>query len=333
MEGPGEKEKNHNMDINNMTEAEKLAIIKKELFDGFNLEDVAWITESDRRQLMLMHAERILGLKSNGEAARYYVSEIYGEKLNRSDSGNSFLYASHDNVDGWLSDLIKLLACLLDHNPWGHLFSLSWLSCHFDAAEGNNPHQFSPRNEQLLLWMEKTVDRRIAALVGKMMQTIAAKEYGKISESYPDFIWEKLHHIEFDCANVEECDAYVNSLFSTIDAIEAHIKRGYNMGLSTEEIGLIDSMFADIRHSYPSAYVSAAKEIWQIIKDVRDNFADGRKTMDDCQLFIKDMVKIAMPIAEKHDIDMELDDEHSLPLNYLESWLYSIYLGDDSFFG
>ena len=299
-----------------MTEAEKLALIKKELFEGVNLDDVIFISEGDRRELMLMHAERILGLKPNGEVARYYASEIYGEKLDRADRG-SFLYAPQEGVDGWISDLMKLLSCLLDNDPWGHCFSLRWLSVRFDAANGDDPNQFSPKNEQLLVWLERTVDRRIAALVGKMVECVAELESQKISVAIYDYYVDMLNHYRnFDCANVEN-----------------HMNKGRAIGLSTEEIGLIDSLWCEIPHCYPSDYVAAAKEIWQKIKAVRDNFADGRKIRDDCDLFVNDMLKIALPIAEKHGIDMELDDEHSLPLSYLKYWLDSIYYGDDPYFG
>ena len=331
MEGYKEKEVITNME-HNMTEAEKLALIKKELFDGFNLDDVTWIAEGDRRELMLMHAERILGLKPNGEAARYYASEIYGEKLDRTDRG-SFLYAPHEDVDGWISDLMKLLACFLDNNPWGHCFSLRWISGHFDADNGDDPNQFSPQNEQLLVWLERTVDRRIAALVGKMVESVAELESQKISVAIYDYYVDMLNHYrKLDCANVDECNEYVDSLLESISDVERHMNKGRAMGLSTEEIGLIDSLWCEIPHNYPSGYVAAAKEIWQKIKAVRDNFADGRKTHDDCELFINDMVKNALPIAEKHGVDMELDDEHSLPLSYLKYWLDSIYYGDDSHF-
>lgn len=84
---------------------------------------------------------------------------------------------------------------------------------------------------------------------------------------------------------------------------------------------------------YPNDYVSATKEIWQKIKEVREHFADGRKTSGDCQHFTNDMVKIVLPIAEKYEIDMELDDEHSLPLSYLKYWLNSIYYGDGPHYG
>lgn len=312
----------------NMTEAEKLVIVRKELFDGINLEDVNYITEGDRRQLMLLHAERILGLKPDGEAARYYATEIFGEQLKKIDSAGSFPYAPQEGVEGWISDLMKLLACLLDHNPWGRCFSLRWLSVHFNAENGDDPYQFSPKNEQLMTWLERTVDRRIAALVGKMVLNVAEIEAQKISVAIYDYIWEEIHQIKFDCANVEECNEFVNRLLDTLYKMNAHIKKGRGLGLSIEEIGLMDSLWCEVPNHYPQNYVDAAKEIWQKIKAVRDNFADGRKTYDDCQLFINDMVKIALPIAERHGIDMELDDEHSLPLSYLKYWLDSIYYGD-----
>jgi hypothetical protein len=51
--------------------------------------------------------------------------------------------------------------------------------------------------------------------------------------------------------------------------------------------------------------------------------------MKDCDLFIKDMRELILPIAEKHKVDMELDDEYSLPLAYLKDWLTIIYKGHD----
>lgn len=314
----------------NMTEAEKLAFIRKELFDGFDLEDVNYIAEGDRRELMLMHAERILGLKPNGEAARYYAFEIYGKDISWHDSDGSFLYLPQKGVDGFLSDLMKLLVCLLGHNPWGHCFSLRWLSTHFDAADGNNPYQFSPKNKRLLLWLERTVDRRIAALVGKMVQNVADIESQRISVAiYDYYVYMLNHYRKIDWANEDACNEYVDRLLEATSVVAKHMNKGRVRGLSVMEVGLIDSLWCEVPHNYPSNYVAAAKEIWQKIKAVRDNFADGRKTYDDCQHFINDMVKIALPIAEKHEIDMELDDEHSMPLSYLKYWLDSVYYGND----
>ena len=63
------------------------------------------------------------------------------------------------------------------------------------------------------------------------------------------------------------------------------------------------------------------------------NFAKGRKDKDDMELFVNDMVKISLPITEKYEVDMELDDEFSMPLEYLKSWLRNIYYGNDPIYG
>ena len=305
--------------------------IKKELFDGIDIDVVSDMAEGDRRQFTLYHAERIIGLMPKGEAARYYSSLIYGErKIAKIEE--PFAFIPMEDVDGWILDLLKLLACLMDQNPWGQCFSLRWLSARFEAGDGDDPYLFSPKNEDLMWWLQKTEYRRIAALVAKMVQDVAEIESQKISVAIYDFIIEKLHRIKPDWADVDECNEYIDSLLDAIDDIKAHMEDGQALGLSIEEIGLIDSLWGEIPHNFPKEYVSAAKEIWPKIKEVRDNFADGRKSHDDCQLFINDMVKIVLPIAEKYEIDMELDDEHSLPLSYLRYWLDSIYYGNDPYY-
>lgn len=306
--------------------------IKKDLFDGIDIDGVVGMAEGDRRQFMLYNAERIIGLKPKGEAAKHYSSLIYGERQ-IAKIEEPFAYIPMEDVNGWILDLLKLLACLMDYNPWGQCFSLRWLSGRFEAGDGNDPYLFSPKNEELLRWLHATEYRRIAALVARIVQNVAEIEYQIISVAIYDFFFEKLHRIEPDWANVCECNDYIERFLATIDEIKSHIEDGQKLGLSIEEIGLIDSLWGEIPHLYPNDYVSATKEIWQKIKEVRENFVDGRKTSGDCQHFTNDMVKIVLPIAEKYEIDMELDDEHSLPLSYLKYWLNSIYYGDGPHYG
>ena len=303
--------------------------LRKKVFDGTNFTIFKGISESDSRQFMLYNIEKIIGLQPNGEAAQKYVSQIYGEELPLF-LARSFPFVPMEDVDGWLLDMVRLMEFLLLQNPWGPCFSLRWLSSSFEAGTGDDPYLFSPNNEQLLHWLEVTQYRRIASLVAKMVEKVAAIEYEKISTAIYDYVWEKMHDDETDCANVDECNSYINSLLDIIDNVNDHIKEGEEHGLCIEEVGLIDSLWGDMNHNYHKDYLAATKEIWQKIKLVRENFADGRKCREDCQLFVNDMLKIALPIAEKHNLDMELDDEHSLPLSYLKYWLDSIYYGNDS---
>ena len=84
-----------------------------------------------------------------------------------------------------------------------------------------------------------------------------------------------------------------------------------------EEIGLVDSLWTEIPHFYHENYVAAAREIWQKVKTTLDRQEDE----EDDSHFIDDMVTFSLSVANKYDVDMALDDEHSLPLAYLKDWL------------
>ena len=302
--------------------------LRKKVFEGTNFDIYKGIGEGDSRQFMLYNIEKIIGEQPNCEAAKNYVSQIYGENKQLVDE--SFPFVPMEDVDGWLLDMVRLMGCLIEQNPWGKCFSLRWLSNGFEAGTGDDPCVFSPENEYLLHWLKVTEYRRIAALVAKMVESITIHEYERISSAVYDYFWEKLHDKKPDYANVDYCNSYISNLLDIINNVNAHIKEGEELGLSVEEVGLIDSLWGDINHHYQKHYFAATKEIWEKIKQVRDNyFVDGYKSREYCQLFVNDMLKVALPIAEKHNLDLELDDEHSLPLSYLKYWLESIYCYDD----
>ena len=303
--------------------------LRERVFGGTDFTICKGIAEGDSRQFMLYNIEKILEQLQNGEAVPDYVSLIYGKK-EPSDIDISFPYVPMEDVDGWLLDLVRLMECLTTHYFRGHSLSLRWLSSRFEADAADDSDQYSPQNEELLHWLEVTEYRRIAALVASKVKWSAAVEYELISTAMYDYIWEELNDIEDGWSNVDECNMCVNRLLDVIKTLNDHIKEGKALGLSIEEIGLIDSLWGDIEHRYQKDYLAATKEIWQKIRPVRDSLADGRRSSKDCDRFVDDMKKIALSIAEKYNLDMEQDDEFSLPLGYLEYWLITIYYNDDS---
>ena len=126
---------------------------------------------------------------------------------------------------------------------------------------------------------------------------------------------------------------YKECVLSAIEGAEVHLQDGYCLGLTDEEIGLVDSMWTYVPHDYPENYVEAAREIWQKIEPIRNGFGGGHKSKEDCDRFVKDMVEMILPIAEKHEVDMELDDEFSLALAYVKDWLTNIYYGNERILG
>ena len=96
--------------------------LRKKVFEGTNFDIYKGMGEGDSRQFMLYNIEKIIGEQPNCEAAKNYVSQIYGENKQLVDE--SFPFVPMEDVDGWLLDMVRLMGCLIEQNPWGKCFSL-----------------------------------------------------------------------------------------------------------------------------------------------------------------------------------------------------------------
>jgi hypothetical protein len=175
----------------------------------------------------------------------------------------------------------------------------------------------------------------VGALLARMVYAVACIEAQKMDLALYDMYATKCYQRQrrLDFTDIGNCFGYIDCLKDAIEDADFHLTRGRKLDLMIEEIALVDSLWTEVPHHYPENCVVAAREIWQKIKPIREGFGDGRKSKEDCDCFTKDMLKIILPIAEKHDVDMELDDEHSLPLEYVKNWLRGIYYGNDPVFG
>jgi hypothetical protein len=175
----------------------------------------------------------------------------------------------------------------------------------------------------------------VGALLAKMVYAVACIEAQKMDLALYDMYATKCYQRQrrLDFTDTGNCFGYIDSLKDAICDADVHLTEGRKLDLTIEEIALVDSLWTEVPHHYPENCVVAAREVWQKIKPIRDGFGDGRKSKEDCDCFTKDMLEIILPIAEKHDVDMELDDEHSLPLEYVKNWLSGIYYGNDPVFG
>ena len=208
---------------------------------------------------------------------------------------------------------MRLLAYLLQNDPFSNFFDLNMLDDRFPHMGNEGTEQFSPSNGELLKFL--TAYTRVGALLARMVFAVACVEAQKMDLALYDMYVTKCDSRQrrLDFTDTGNCFGYIDCLKDAIEDADFHLTRGRNLDLTTEEIALVD--------------------LWQKIKPIREGFGDGRKSKEDCDLFTKDMLEIILPIAEKHDVDMELDDEHSLPLEYVKSWLDGIYYGNDPVFG
>lgn len=328
------------MDIKKMTATEALDYLRKDVFGsmGIDIDSVLTPDEDKKKWATVSIADQLIGRDVKGDFARQLAFSFFDEtKKLQPDSlfpvaDNPLMNEPQEGLTGWLVELMRLLALLFINDPFSHAIDLNKLDSRFPPMEGDGTQQFSPNNIELLKYL--TTYTRTGVLLAKMVHAVACVEAEKIDNAIFDFYVFSGSRDSIDFTDKANCYGYIDRLRDAIDDASMHLRRGRELGLTTEEIGLVDSLWSEIPHGYPQNYVVAAREIWRKIKPIREGFDEkGRKSHKDCDMFVKDMVEIILPIAEKYEVDMQLDDEFSMPLDYLKHWLSNIYYGNDPIFG
>ena len=319
------------------TTAEMLEYYKTEVFgkmgigiEGLQNKDLAY-----QKWARVSVADQMLGMDAKGDFARQHVSNFFGHTMSEifPIKENPLMQAPQEGLAGWLVELMRLLAYLLQNDPISNFFDLNMLDDRFPPMGEDGMEQFSPINGLLLGFL--TVHTRVGALLANMVFNVACVKAQNMDlalhDMYATMCYSRQRRLDF--TDEGNCYGYIDCLKDAIEDTVFHLRRGRELDLMTEEIALVDSLWTEVPHHYPENCVVAAREIWQKIKPIREGFADGRKSREDRDYFTKDMLEIILPIAEKHDVDMELDDEHSLPLEYVKNWLSGLYYGNTHVFG
>ena len=297
------------------TAAEMLEYYKTDVFGkmGIEIEGLQNKDAAYQKWARVSVADQMLGKDAKGDFARQHVSNFFGHTLFEiyPIKENPLMQEPQEGLAGWLVELMRLLAYLLRSDPFSNFFDLNLLDDRFPHMGDDGTEQFSPSNKELLAFLPAY--SRVGALLAKMVYYVACIEAQKMDLALYDMYATKCYQRQrrLDFTDTGNCFGYIDSL----------------------KDALVDSLWTEVPHHYPENCVVAAREVWQKIKPIRDGFGDGRKSKEDCDCFTKDMLEIILPIAEKHDVDMELDDEHSLPLEYVKNWLQGIYYGNDPVFG
>jgi hypothetical protein len=319
------------------TAAEMLEYYKTEVFGkmGIEIEGLQNKDAAYQKWARVSVADQMLGMDAKGDFARQHVSNFFGHTLFEiyPIKENPLMQEPQEGLAGWLVELMRLLAYLLQNDPFSNFFDLNLLDDRFPHMGDDGTEQFSPSNKELLGFLPAY--SRVGALLARMVYAVACIEAQKMDLALYDMYATKCYQRQrrLDFTDTGNCFGYIDCLKDAIEDADFHLTRGRKLDLTIEEIALVDSLWTEVPHHYPENCVVAAREVWQKIKPIREGFGDGRKSKEDCDCFTKDMLEIILPIAEKLDVDMELDDEHSLPLEYVKNWLSGIYYGNDPVFG
>ncbi len=299
-----------------MTAAEMLEYYKNEVFAkmGIEIEGLQNRDADYQKWAKVSVADQMLGMDAQGDFAREHAFCFFDKKLDPIKE-NPLMQEPQDGLAGWLVEVMRLLAYLLVNDPILHPFDLNWLDSRFDPMGKYGAEQFSPNNRQLIDYL--TANIHVGVLVAKMVKEVACIEAASVDSALADFYVFSCRRENVDFTDYYSCYEYLENLRNAIQDVEMHIERGREQGLTMEEIGLVDSLWTEIPHFYHENYVAAAREIWQKVKTTLDRQEDE----EDDSHFIDDMVTFSLSVANKYDVDMALDDEHSLPLAYLKDWL------------
>lgn len=302
-------------DIRKMTSEELLAFLKKNYFIGIDIDAVPSMSVEQRRDFTLRQADRLIGLKRGGDAARMIAYNFFTEELEPMKE-NPLMCKKQEGVAAWIVELARLLAYLMmgQFLRTSYPMDIKLLGIEPESEVEDLNEQYSPDNLQLLSWLKDTAYRRVGARVARKLVCEAIYEAHFIDSALSDYYVDECDRNEPHWSDEAECNDYVNQVLRTVETVKTHLAKGRELGLNDDEIGVVDSLWSYVPHNYQANYVAAARDIVE---------ADKRMfpQMQDIESYRSELRAEILLIAEKHDVDLELDDPFSLPMGYLNDWI------------
>lgn len=302
-------------DIRKMTSEELLAFLKKNYFIGIDIDAVPSMSVEQRRDFTLRQADRLIGLKRGGDAARMIAYNFFTEELEPMKE-NPLMCKKQEGVAAWIVELARLLAYLMmgQFLRTSYPMDIKLLGIEPESEVEDQNEQYSPDNLQLLSWLKDTAYRRVGARVARKLVCEAIYEAHFIDSALSDYYVDECDRNEPHWSDEAECNDYVNQVLRTVETVKTHLAKGRELGLNDDEIGVVDSLWSYVPHNYQANYVAAARDIVEVDKRMFPQ-------MQDIESYRSELRAEILLIAEKHDVDLELDDPFSLPMGYLNDWI------------
>lgn len=303
------------VDIREMTSEELLAFLKKNYFIGVDIDAVLSMSVEQRCDFTLRQADRLIGLKRSGDAARMIAYNFFTEEMEPVRE-NPMMREQQDGVTAWIVELARLMAYLLmgQFLRTSHPMDLRLLGIEPESEVEDLNELYSPDNLPLLSWLKDTPYRRVGARVARKLVSEAIYEAHFIDTALSDYYVDECDRNEPHWNDEAECNNYIIQVLRTVETVKSHLAKGRELGLNDDEIGVVDSLWSYVPHNYQANYVAAAREIVETDKRMFPQ-------MKDIASYWPKLRAEILLIAEKHDVDLELDDPFSLPMGYLNDWI------------
>ena len=309
------------MKSNEMTPAQMHEMLKRNVFSDIDLERIASMDADQRRELKLSQIDKMLGKLPCADALGWYISKFVDDDNQRRTDNP--LYDEEDNpLVAWYLDVFELSSNLYSHE----VFSLDLLDPGLEMNTANQRQQFTIDNQPLMDWLQQTPYRRVAAMVARIMMQV---EYDKVighNDAVQDYYAEHCSTGDFDPQDEKKADTFINDAIEVLTEMKQHAERGRQLGLSDEQIRVVDMLWSWVPHDYPETYVETAKEVVEVVDRAlpAKTVIRSRKGF---QMFYDQLIPQLLQVIEKHDLPVDLTDRYNLTVGYMYDWLYAKYLG------
>ena len=212
----------------------------------------------------------------------------------------------------------EFCSALYHHHP----FDLSVL------GENSPTGEFEYCNEALCDWIRTAKTRRVAALVCNIVMDAELNKAVRDNQAVQDYYAEHVYGTRSDnWQMVDDCEAFIERAMKGMGVVAHHYEEARKWGLEGEAVQVLDLLYGWVPHVFEEEAVATAREILEAANRLLPDELTLRNDSG-ARAYISNVFKEAQQIAEKYDVDLDINDGYSLTIGYMDTWLDRKYWGD-----
>ena len=297
-------------------------LLKRNVFMDIDLSKVEEMSDDERRKFTVAVADELFGQREYGDSMHWFIGKFVDDEDTLNESNP--LIDEDSALCTWYIDLAYFGFDLTNHTTINLDTIEPGLAQHPDEPELD----YTIDNPKLMEWLRTTPYRRIAVMIARIMLD---REYKRIVANFDavqDYYAENCStDTDENLKQPEMCDKYINDVLHCIETVKDHQQRGRELGLSDDEMRVVDALWGWMPHDYDEDYVAAAREICQAA-DESLPAPTVIRSRNGFIIYKKPVMKQLEAIAKKHDVDIDLTDKYNITMGYLTDWLWRKYSKD-----
>lgn len=320
-----------------------LELILGSAFRQVDLSPVLTLEGDELRQFTLGQMERLRATEPNSISALWLSDQFWTSNLSlilcsephpwleveaemKSRQKLSDLTDDEYRIAEWIVELALFSHDLYTHQP----FDTDLLG---DGLKGKAAEteiwedSFAYANQPLVEWIRTTTYRHIAAMACATMMEQELDWAIRSNQAVQDYYATECDRAFHDFAKLEDCEDYIKTCLDAMQRIKEHYEQGRGLGLSDEEIRVLDCLMGFAPHHYAEEDIPFAREVCEAankhlpprpyIKSEQGQKAYGKAVFADIK-----------KIFAKYDVPYDPSNLTDLTPGYLDAWVYDKYYNE-----